>query len=261
MLRALSTAATGMEAEQRRLDITAHNIANVATNGFKKSRGEFEDMMYQVARAPGSPTSQTTISPTGVEIGMGVRTAATSRTHAQGELRQTDNPLDLAIEGNGFFSVMMPNGQTAYTRDGAFQTDPEGRLVTRQGYPLAGNIQFPPDADTVIVARDGTVSTTTPTNPEPVIVGQLEIATFVNVNGLESAGHNLFLETAGSGAAIKGAGGENGTGLVTQGAVELSNVKVVEEMIDLIAGQRAYEINSRVIRAADEMLQQTSNLR
>jgi flagellar basal-body rod protein FlgG len=261
MLRALSTAATGMDAEQRRLDVTANNIANVATSGFKKSRAEFEDVMYQTMRAAGAPTSAGTIAPVGVEIGMGVRTAGTARLHSQGELKQTGNPLDVAIEGPGFLQIKMLSGDIGYTRDGALKLDAEGHLVNGQGFPLAGDITVPADTQTISIAADGTVTATVPGNATPVEAGKIQLATFANPAGLLAGGHNLLRETQASGAAIVGAPGENGTGTLAQGTLESSNVQIVEEMIDLIAGQRAYEVNSRVIKAADEMLQETANLR
>ncbi|RMH40718.1 MAG: flagellar basal-body rod protein FlgG [Deltaproteobacteria bacterium] len=261
MIRALTTAATGMEAQQKRLDVTANNIANVSTPGFKKSRAEFQDLMYQTTQAPGAATGQGTRAPNGMQIGLGVRVAGTQRMHSQGSLRQTGNPLDLAIEGNGYFAVNLPSGEVAYTRDGAFKLDAEGRMVTTDGYPLASDVTVPPDAQTVSIGADGTVSATIPGESAPVELGKIELATFANPAGLEALGKNLFKETAASGAAITGAPGENGIGSLQQGALELSNVQVVEEMIDLITGQRAYEVTARVIRAGDEMLQQTANLR
>jgi flagellar basal-body rod protein FlgG len=261
MIRALSTAATGMEAQQTRLDVTSNNIANVSTTGFKRSRAEFADLMYQQERAPGASTGQNTRTPTGVQIGMGVRTVATQRMHEEGALQQTGNSLDVAIEGDGMFPITLPNGQTAYTRDGALKLDVEGRLVNSEGYPLATDITIPPDAQAVSIGADGIVTVTLPNEPEAVEVGQLQLTTFANPAGLATMGKNLYLETAASGSPVTTEPGSDGTGTLSQGALELSNVKVVEEMIDLISGQRAYEINSRVIKAADEMLQQTANLR
>ncbi|HTE54148.1 MAG TPA: flagellar basal-body rod protein FlgG [Kofleriaceae bacterium] len=261
MIRALSTAATGMEAQQTRLDVTANNIANVSTHGFKKSRAEFADLMYQTQRSPGAATGAGTQSPTGLQVGLGVRTTATHRMHGQGDLRQTDNPLDVAIEGRGFYQVNLPSGEVAYTRDGAFKLDPEGQLVTAQGYPLASAISIPPDAQSVTIGADGTVSVTVPGEAAAVEAGQIEVATFANESGLESMGRNLYRETSASGTAVTGPAGENGSGTLAQGTLELSNVNVVEEMIDLITGQRAYEINSRVVKAADEMLAETAQLR
>jgi flagellar basal-body rod protein FlgG len=261
MFRSLSTASTGMQAQQTKLDVTANNIANVSTAGFKKSRAEFSDLMYQTIRQPGAATGDGTQSPTGLQVGMGVRTAASQRMHSQGDLRQTGNPLDVAIEGRGFYPIETPTGETAYTRDGAFKLDAEGRLVNSEGFPLAGQIAIPPDAQSITIAANGTVSVTVPGDAAPTEVGQVEVATFANPAGLESLGHNLLKETAASGTATLGAPGENGAGSLAQGTLELSNVKVVEEMIDLIAGQRAYEVNTKVIRAADEMLAQTANVR
>lgn len=261
MIRALSTAATGMEAQQTKLDVTSNNIANVSTAGFKKSRAEFADLVYQTMRAPGTATAGDNRAPTGVQVGLGVRTQATQRMHSMGELRQTGNPLDVAIEGRGFFQVQTPNGGTSYTRSGALKLDAEGQIVTGEGYPLVGGISVPPDAQSISIGADGTVSATVPGQTAPVELGAIEIATFPNPAGLEAQGLNLFNETQASGAAVAGRPGEGGSGRLSQGTLELSNVKVVEEMIDIISGQRAYEINSRVIRAADEMLQQTANLR
>ncbi len=261
MIRALSTAATGMEAQQTRLDVTANNIANTSTAGFKKSRAEFSDLMYQTQRAPGAATGAGTQTPTGLQVGMGVRTAATQRMHSQGDLRQTGNPLDVAIEGRGLYPVNLPSGEVAYTRDGAFKLDPEGQVVTSEGYPLAGDISIPPDAQSITIGADGTVSVVIPGETAPVEAGQIQVASFPNESGLESIGRNLYRETSASGAAVIGAPGENGAGTLTQGTLEGSNVNVVEEMIDLISGQRAYEINSRVIKAADEMLAQTANIK
>jgi flagellar basal-body rod protein FlgG len=261
MIRALSTAATGMEAQQTRLDVTSNNIANVSTTGYKRVRAEFEDLMYQTERAPGSTTGQGTRAPTGVQIGMGVRTIATQRMHDEGSLQQTGNPLDVAIEGNGFYPINLPSGQVAYTRDGTFKMDNEGRVVNSEGYPLATDINIPADAQSVTIGGDCVVSVILPNEPEPVQLGQIQLATFANPAGLSTMGKNLYTETAASGTPILSNPGEDGTGTLAQGSLELSNVKVVEEMIDLISGQRAYEVNSRVIKAADEMLQQTANLR
>jgi flagellar basal-body rod protein FlgG len=261
MFRALSTAATGMDAQQTRLDVTSNNIANVSTAGFKKSRAEFQDLMYQTLKQPGAATGPNTNSPTGLQVGMGVRVAGTQRMHSEGDLQQTGNPLDLAIEGNGFFPVTLPSGETAYTRDGAFKLSQEGKLVNADGYALGTEISIPPEAQNVSIGADGTVTATVPSSPTPVEVGKIQLATFANPAGLAASGRNLLKETAASGTAVTGAPGENGIGSLSQGTRELSNVKVVEEMIDLISGQRAYEINSRVIKAADEMLQETAQLR
>lgn len=261
MFRSLSTAATGMEAQQTRLDVTAHNIANVSTNGYKKERAEFADLMYQTVRAAGSATGNGTNAPDATEIGLGVRLAATTKENTQGEMHQTGNPLDVAIEGHGYIPVTMPNGDTAYTRNGALHMTAEGRLVNAEGYAIAGDITVPQDATNVTIGADGTVSATMPGESQSVELGQIQIATFANPGGLASLGGTLLRETNASGSAVVGAPGEGSAGTLRQGMLEVSNVNVVEEMIDLISGQRAYEINSRVIKAADEMLGQTVQLR
>ena len=261
MIRALTTAATGMEAQQTKLDVTSNNIANVSTAGFKKSRAEFSDLMYQNMRSAGAATGEGTQAPTGLQVGMGARTVATQRMHSQGNLQQTGRNLDVAIEGKGFLPVTMPSGEIGYTRDGSLKLDAEGRIVNGEGYPIVGDLSIPPDAQSISVAANGTVSVTVAQNPDAVEIGQIQIAMFANPSGLETMGRNLYRQTAASGQVQQGAPGENGAGTLTQGVLELSNVKVVEEMIDLISGQRAYEVNTRVIRAADEMLQQTANIR
>ncbi|HVV87728.1 MAG TPA: flagellar basal-body rod protein FlgG [Kofleriaceae bacterium] len=261
MLRALSSAAAGMEAQQTKLDVTANNIANVSTAGFKKSRAEFADLMYQTIRPAGASTGQGTSAPGPLEVGLGVRVAGTQRIDGQGALQQTNNPLDLAIQGRGYFPITLPSGETAYTRNGAFQRDAEGQIVTADGYQLGDGITIPPEATSVSIAADGTISATIPGDPQPQNLGQLQLATFANPAGLEAAGGTLFKATAASGEAIVGTPGADGAGSLLQGSIEGSNVEVVTEMIDLITGQRAYEVNSRVIKAADEMLGQTAQLR
>ncbi len=261
MIRALSTAATGMNALQTKLDVNANNVANSQTAGFKKGRAEFQDLMYQTMRAPGANTGADSRAPTGLQVGLGVRTVGTSTVQSQGDLQQTGNQLDLAIEGRGFFVIQTPDGEPAYTRDGGFKLDAEGRMVNNDGYSLASEIVVPPDAQTVTIGADGIVTAQINGETEPVELGQIEMATFANPGGLMAKGRSLFTETAASGTAIVGPPGTEGLGTVSQGMLELSNVTVVEEMIDLISGQRAYEVNSRVVQAADEMLQQTSNLR
>ncbi len=261
MIRALSTAASGMEAQQTKLDVTANNIANVSTTGFKKSRAEFADLMYQTVKSAGAPTSRGRRAPVGIQIGMGVKTMSTQRTHTEGSLQQTGNSMDVAIEGRGFFPINMPSGEVAYTRNGAFKINEEGTMVNGDGFPLASEISIPPDAQSVSIGSDGTVAVRVPGDPTPVEVGKIQVATFANAAGLEASGKTLYRETAASGAAILGSPGEEAAGTLSSGVLEQSNVQVVEEMIDLISGQRAYEINSRVIRAADEMMQQTANIR
>jgi flagellar basal-body rod protein FlgG len=261
MFKCLSTSATGMEAQETRLDVTAHNIANVSTAGYKKERAEFQDLMYQQMRASGAPTGANNRAPVGLEVGSGTKVVATMRMHGEGDLQQTNNPLDVAIEGNGFFQITMPNGTTNYTRDGSFKLSAEGKLVTADGFPLANDITIPPDAQSVTIGVDGTVSAQLPSEATPVELGKMQLANFVNPSGLAAQGRNLYRETASSGSPVVADPGQDGAGTLSQGTLELSNVKVVEEMIDLIAGQRAYEINSRVIKAADEMLGQTANLK
>jgi len=261
MFRSLATAASGMEAQQTKLDVTANNIANVSTNGFKKGRAEFADLMYQELRPGGAPTGNGATAPTATEVGLGTRLVATSRSLGQGELHQTGGPLDVAVEGQGYLPVTLANGETGYTRNGALHMSAEGRLVTSDGFPIAGEITIPPEAQSVTIAVDGTVSAKVPGDTQAVELGQIQIATFANPGGLAAQGGTLFRETTASGTAVLGAPGEGGAGTLRQGMLEVSNVNVVQEMIDLISGQRAYEINSRVVRAADEMLGQTAQLR
>jgi flagellar basal-body rod protein FlgG len=250
-----------MGAQQTRLDVTANNIANVATPGFKKSRVEFEDLMYQVGRQPGALTSGGSRAPSGTEIGMGVKAAGTERMHVQGDIRETGNALDVAIEGHGFFGIRTPSGELAYTRAGNFKLDAEGRLVNGDGLPLDTDISIPPDSESVMISADGIVSVKIPGETLPIEAGRIQLSTFPNPNGLQTLGRNLLRETVASGAPLSGVPGQNGTGALAQGFIEGSNVQIVEEMVDLIAGQRAYEVNTRVIRAADEMLQNATNLR
>lgn len=261
MIRALSTAATGMNALQTKLDVSANNVANSSTAGFKKSRAEFSDLMYQTMRAPGANSGADTRSPTGLQVGLGVRTAGTTTMHGQGDIMPTGNELDVAINGQGYFALQSPTGEIVYSRDGAFKPDAEGRLVNNDGYPLASEIVVPPDADSITIGADGIVTAQIKGEAEPQQLGQIEIASFANPGGLMALGRSTYSETAASGTPILGAPGAEGRGSLESGHLEGSNVKVVEEMIDLISGQRAYEVNSRVVRAADEMLQQTANLR
>ncbi len=261
MIRALATAASGMEAQQTQLEVTANNIANVSTPGFKKNRVEFQDLLVQTVRAPGAATSTSTVSPTGLQVGLGVRVAGTNRMHSEGDLKQTGNPLDVAIEGSGFLPVTLPTGELAYTRNGSFKLSHEGKMVNSDGYQLGGNITVPAEAQNITIGADGTVSATIPGNAQAAQLGQIELVSFSNPAGLLAVGHNLLRETTASGSPITGKPGENGFGTLAQGTLELSNVKAVEEMMDLISGQRAYEITSRVVKAADEMLAQTAQLR
>lgn len=259
MIRSLWIAKTGLDAQQHQMDVISNNLANVNTTGFKRARAVFEDLLYQNVRQAGSQSSQQTMLPSGLQMGTGVRTVATEKIHTQGNLTQTGNSLDLAINGNGFFQVLMPDGTLAYSRDGSFQIDSQGQLVTASGYPVQPAITLPANVLTVSVGTDGTVSVTQPGTAAPVQVGSLQLATFVNPAGLQSIGDNLYQETAASGAPATNQPGTNGTGVINQGYLETSNVNVVEEMVNMITTQRAYEINSKVVHTADQMLQYVNN--
>lgn len=260
MLRSLDIAKTGLEAQQTQLDAITHNLANVGTNGYKRSRAVFEDLLYQNIRQAGAPNAAETQLPTGLQLGSGVRTVATSRNFTQGALTQTGNQLDLAINGSGFFQVQMPDGTNAYTRDGAFQVDAQGQLVTASGYLVNPAITIPATAQTVTIGRDGIVSAQLPGNAQPQQLGQIQLAHFVNPAGLDPRGGNLFAETAASGNPQTGTPGANGLGVLNQGATESSNVNVVEELVAMIQTQRAYEINSKAIQTSDQMLSRLSQL-
>lgn len=260
MIRALYTAASGMNAQQANMDNVAHNLANVNTTGFKKSRVEFEDLMYQETRAAGSSASASTEAPVGLEVGLGTRAVATSRNFSSGNLRSTSAPLDLAIEGEGFFQIALPNGTTAYSRSGTFHRDAQGLIVTNEGYAVQPNITIPPTATSISISKDGIVSAVIPGQTASQNLGTLELASFANAAGLRPMGGNLFTATSASGDPETGAPGTDARGSLAQGFVEDSNVSVVEEMVNMIIGQRAYEANSRVIKAADEMLSQVNNL-
>ncbi len=261
MIRALFTAATGMTAQQLNIDATANNLANVNTSGFKRTRVDFQDLLYQTPRQPGAPTAQGTDAPTGIQVGSGVRPASTQRIFSQGDFQQTENPLDLVIEGDGFFQVLRPDGTTAYTRAGSFRKDANGRLVNPDGFPLLPEITIPQQAVSVSIGTDGAVNVTLADNSQSQQVGTIDLARFANPAGLNAIGRNLFLPTAASGNAITGAPGSTNFGTLSQGFVEMSNVKVVEEMVNLIVGQRAYEAGSKAVQSADEMLQLANNLR
>jgi flagellar basal-body rod protein FlgG len=260
MIGALWVARTGLDAQQASLDVISNNLANTSTNGYKRSRVVFEDLLYQTMRQPGAQSSQTTTLPSGLQIGTGVRPVATVRTQTQGNLQQTDGVFDMAVQGSGFFQVLMPDGTTGYTRDGSFQPDSQGQLVTSAGYPMQPAITIPADALTVTIGKDGTVSVTQPGAATPSQVGSIQLATFVNPAGLQAAGENLFLETAASGTATATTPGTNGAGSVNQRYVETSNVNVAEELVNLIQTQRAYEFNSRVVTTADQMLARLGQL-
>ena len=259
MIRALYTAASGMNAQQANIDNIAHNLANVNTAGFKKARVEFEDMVYQQTRTAGTATSREGEAPIGLETGLGTRAVATARNFSTGNMRNTGGPLDLAIEGAGFFQVATPGGQTGYTRAGALHLNGQGQLVTAEGHLLEPQISIPANAININVSKDGIVSVSLPDGP-PQQVGTIELASFQNPAGLEARGGNIYVATTASGDATTGVPGTDGIGSLAQGFLEDSNVSVVEEMVNMILGQRAYEANSRVIRAADEMLQQVNSL-
>ncbi|KOC91803.1 MULTISPECIES: flagellar basal-body rod protein FlgG [Winslowiella] len=260
MIRSLWIAKTGLDAQQTNMDVIANNLANVSTNGFKRQRAVFEDLMYQTLRQPGAQSSEQTTLPSGLQIGTGVRPVATERLHSQGNLSQTDSSKDVAINGQGFFQVQMPDGSLAYTRDGSFQTDQNGQLVTNGGFPIQPAITIPANALSMTIGRDGTVSVTQQGQTQPVQVGQLTLSTFINDAGLESVGENLYQETQASGAPTDSTPGLNGAGLLYQGYVETSNVNVAEELVSMIQTQRAYEINSKAISTSDQMLQKLTQL-
>ena len=260
MIRALYTAASGMNAQQANIDNIANNLANVNTAGFKKSRVEFEDLVYEQAKVPGSPTSTTGEAPIGLEFGLGTRPIATARDFQGGNLRATNGPLDIAIQGRGFLQVTLPDGQTAYTRAGNLHLSAEGLLVTNEGYSVQPQITIPANTTSVSISKDGIVSAAIQGQTAPQQVGTIELASFQNPAGLKAVGGNLFLNTTASGEPTTGTPGLDGMGLLQQGFLEDSNVSVVEEMVNMILGQRAYEANSKVVRTADEMLQQVNNL-
>lgn len=260
MIRSLWIAKTGLDAQQTHIDVIANNLANVSTTGFKRSRAVFEDLLYQNIRQPGAQSSQQTQIPSGLQLGTGVRPIATERIFTQGNLQQTNNDTDLAINGQGFFQVLLPDGTTAYTRDGSFQIDNQGQLVTSSGYVVQPAITIPQNAQSITVGRDGTVSVTQQGTPAPVQVGTIQVTTFINPAGLQAQGENLYVETASSGTPNNNTPGTNGAGSVTQKFVETSNVNVAEELVNMIQTQRAYEINSKVITTSDQMLQRLAQL-
>ena len=260
MIRSLWIAKTGMEGQQAKLDAISNNLANVGTNGFKRAGVQFEDLMYQTLRPAGSASSEQTQLPTGLQLGLGVRVVSSSRFFSQGSLQQSGNNLDVAIKGNGFFQVQLPDGTTGYTRDGSFQVSSTGALVTNNGYAVQPGITVPANAQALTIAADGTVNATLPGQVAPQNLGQLQLASFVNPPGLDSKGQNLYGETAASGTPQSGAPNANGLGALQQGFVEGSNVNVVEELVNMIATQRAYELNSKAIQTSDQMLQRLGQL-
>ena len=261
MLRSLYTAATGMDAQQTKLDVIANNLANASTTGFKKSRADFQDLLSETIRAATSPNAQGGGQPTALQVGLGVRTASTSRAFAQGDMIGTKNPLDLAIQGGGFFRIQRPSGDIAYTRDGSFRLDATGRLVTQMGELLEPGITIPSDATNITVTSDGIVQARLAGRTDMANIGTIQISTFANPGGLEAIGNNLLVATSSSGDPVVLKPGEQGTGSITQGYLEGSNVSAVEEMINMITTQRNYELNSKIIESADEMLQKLTTLR
>ncbi len=261
MIRSLLIAKTGLDAMQTQLDVITNNLANVNTTGFKRSRAVFEDLLYQNVRQPGGQSSQQTQLPSGLQLGTGVKPVAAERLFTQGNLQQTGNDKDVAIQGIGFFQILMPDGSTAYTRDGEFQLDNQGYLVTSSGYQLQPSIPIPADAQSLTIGSDGVVTVTQPGNPPTTSnVGTIDIASFINPAGLEAKGENLYVETSASGAPITGQPTTNGLGSLNQKYVETSNVNVVEEMTNMIQAQRSYEINSKAVTTSDQMLQTLSQL-
>lgn len=260
MIRSLWIAKTGLDAQQMKMDVISNNLANVSTNGFKRSNAMFEDLLYQTLRQPGAQSSQQSTLPTGLQIGTGVRPVATSRVHAQGNLTKTENSLDVAINGNGFFQVAQPDGTTAYTRDGAFHVDANGQLVTSNGLAVSPAITIPANTLSITIGQDGTVSVVQQGSANPVQVGSLQLASFVNPAGLETIGGNLYVETAASGTPAVNTAGTNGLGSISQGYLETSNVNVVEELVNMIQTQRAYELNSKAVQTSDQMLQRLGQM-
>jgi flagellar basal-body rod protein FlgG len=258
--RSLYIAATGMNAQQAQMDVISNNLANVSTNGFKGSRAVFEDLLYQTIRQPGANSTQQTELPSGIQLGTGVQQVATERLYTQGNLQQTGNSKDVAINGAGFFQVQMPDGTTAYTRDGSFQTNAQGQLVTSSGYQVIPAITIPTNATSLTIGSDGAVSITVAGSSNTQQLGTMQIATFINPAGLDAKGENLFAETASSGAPNVAQPGLNGAGTLNQGYVEASNVNVVQELVNMIQTQRAYEINSKAVSTSDQMLQTLSQM-
>ena len=259
MTSALWNSKTGLDAQQTRMTVISNNLANANTTGFKRDRAVFEDLIYQNIRQPGAQSSQDTQLPTGLQLGTGVRVVATEKLFTQGNVSQTDAPLDVAIQGRGFFEIQLPDGTTGYTRDGSFTLDSQGQIVNSSGYTLQPAITIPPNVVSITIGVDGTVSTLTSGDSAPTQVGNIQLVDFVNETGLQPRGENLFLETASSGSPTPGTPGQNGLGTIIQGALETSNVNVVEELVNMIETQRTYEVNSRAIETADSMLQYVNN--
>ncbi|HEY3489999.1 MAG TPA: flagellar basal-body rod protein FlgG [Candidatus Deferrimicrobiaceae bacterium] len=261
MIRSLMIASSGMEVQQTNMDIISNNLANVNTNGFKRSRGDFQDLLYQNITPAGAPSSSSTEAPVGLEYGLGARVVSVSKIFTQGEFKQTGNDLDITIEGEGFIPVLLPTGERAYTRDGALKKNVQGKLVNPNGYAIDPPITIPDNSTHVTIAPDGTVSALLQGSITPTVLGTMQLARFTNQSGLSSLGKNLFAATPSSGNATIGNPGSNGLGTIMQGFIEASNVNIVEEMVNMIVGQRAYEINSKVIQTVDQMLRTATNIR
>ena len=261
MIRSLYTAASGMQGQQRSIDVVANNLANVNTAGFKRSRADFQDLMYQNLKTTGSPSTGTTQVPTGIQIGLGSRLASVTKLFTAGDITQTGNDLDIAIEGGGFFQITQPDGTVGYTKAGAFKTDSVGQIVTPDGNPLSPSITIPSNATKINIGNDGTVSVQIPGQSTTSTIGNIQLAHFPNAAGLSSQGKNIYLPSDASGSATTGTPGQDGLGTIAQGFLEMSNVNVAEEMVNMIVGQRAYEINSKAVTASDEMLQTANGLK
>lgn len=261
MMRSLWTAASGMSAQQTNIDVISNNLANVNTTGYKKKRAEFQDLMYQTMRQAGATSGVDNQVPTGIQMGHGVRLAATNTVHTGGSMQSTGSELDMAIEGDGFFQITLPDGTIAYTRDGSFKRDSDGRIVNSDGYPLEPEMTIPENTTEVTISADGRVAVTIPGETETQEIGQIELSRFVNPSGLSNMGKNLYLETAASGAPINNVAGTDGAGTIVQKYIEMSNVQIVEEMVNMIVAQRAYETNSKAITTSDSMLEVANGLK
>ena len=261
MMRSLWTAASGLNTQAQNINVIANNLANVNTTGFKKSRSDFQDLMYQTVQNPGSPSTDSAQIPAGIQFGMGAKLAAVSKQFTPGDFQNTGGALDIAIEGDGFFQIQMPDGSTSYTRAGAFKMDSNGRVVTPEGYPMLPEIVIPANSTKITIGTDGTVSAVQAGQSAPSTVGNIQLANFTNPTGLSSMGKNFYQQTDASGNATTGTPGQNSLGTIGQGFLEMSNVNVAEEMVNMIIGQRAYEANSKAINTSDEMLQLANNLK
>ncbi len=259
MNRALWSSKTGLDAQQTRMGVIANNLANANTTGFKRDRAVFEDLIYQNVRQVGASSSQDTQLPSGLNVGTGVRVVATEKLFTQGGLTKTDNSLDVAIQGRGFFEILLPDGTSGYTRDGSFQLNSQGQIVTSSGFPLQPGFTVPPNAQSITIAADGTISVLTPGNSTPQQIGSIQLVDFINPSGLQAQGGNIYTETASSGSPQAGTAGQNGLGTLMQGSLETSNVNVVEELVGMIETQRAYELNSKAIASIDDMLAYANN--